>query len=133
MIETIKFIEENFILNLIFLGLIIFTEKDENIFKGLIGTYMFFVLTGIHSEYKKKKRNIKYEKKYKVFQILLNVAILFYFTIIEQVISSILTNNLMTFDYTYYLIILFIVMMIIINSFSLNIYSLYLKYVKKIK
>ena len=55
LIETIKFIEENFILNLIFLGLSIFTEKDENIFKGLIGAYMFFVLTGIHSEYRKKK------------------------------------------------------------------------------
>ena len=54
--EAIKFVEENFIFNIIFLGLIIFTEKDENIFKGLIGAYIFFVLTGIHSEYKKKKK-----------------------------------------------------------------------------
>ena len=131
--ETIKFVEENFIFNIIFLGLIIFIEKDENIFKGLIGTYMFFALTGIHSEYKKKKRKIKYEKKYKIFQIILNVAILFYFTIIEQVINSILTNSLISFDYTYYLIILFIVIVIIFNSFGPNIYSLYLKYVKKIK
>ena len=131
--ETIKFVEENFIFNIIFLGLIIFTEKDENIFKGLIGTYIFFALTGIHSEYKKKKRKIKYEKKYKIFQIILNAAILFYFTIIEQVINSILINNLISLDHTYYLIILFIVIVIIFNSFLPNIYSLYLKYVKKIK
>ncbi len=128
--ETIKFVEENFIFNIIFLGLIIFTEKDESIFKGLIGAYIFFALTGIHSEYKKKKEKIKYEKEYKVIQIILNVAILFYFTIIEQVIIDVSNNNLIIFDYTYYIIILFIVIAIILNSFWPNIYSACLKYKK---
>lgn len=128
--ETIKFVEENFIFNIIFLGLIIFTEKDENIFKGLIGAYIFFVLTGIHSEYKKKKIKIKYEKKYKIFQIILNVAILFYFTIIEQVIIDISNNNLIILNHTYYMIISFIVIANILNSFGPNIYSSCLKYKK---
>ena len=128
--ETIKFVEENFIFNIIFLGLIIFTEKDENIFKGLIGAYIFFVLTGIHSEYKKKKRGIKYEKKYKIFRIILNVAILFYFTIIERVIIDVSNNNLTIFDYTYHMIIWFVVIAIILNSFGPNIYSACLKYKK---
>jgi len=87
--ELVNFISSNFILNLLFLTLLVFIKKYNDLTIGLIGSYFFFVLTTIHAGYKQnigdQNKNFKFWDI--VAQTLLNLFMLTSFVSVERIIS----------------------------------------------
>jgi len=117
--ELVKFIRDNFILNLLFFTLLVFVKNDAELTIGLIGSYFFFALTTIHTEYKKniKKENKEFKLLYKLMQFLLNFCILLSFTGIEKILSQYSKGKLMIIDFKYTIFLLILSVMIVINIF----------------
>ena len=117
--RLVKFIRENFILNLLFFTLLVFIRKDNDLTTGLIGSYFFFVLTTIHDGYKKNinENNKNFEFIYKIMQILLNVFILMSFVGIEKIISQYSQNQSIVIEFSYTINVLILGIVIIVNAF----------------
>ena len=49
-----KFLEDNFILNLIFIVVVVYIKSNKELTIGLIGSYIFFMLESIHKNYKRE-------------------------------------------------------------------------------
>lgn len=115
--KFIIFSKENFIFNLLFVLLIVFINKYNDLAVGLIGAYFFFALTSIHSEYKKEKQQCEYKKIYKTLQTMLNLSLLAHFTIIERMISSFSVGKtaIITYEDSIYSLCLFL--LIVVNYF----------------
>ena len=117
--ELVKFIRENFILNLVFFMMLVFLKDNNDLSIGLIGSYFFFALTTIHDGYKKniKGNNKNFKNIYIITQSLLNMSILISFTSIEKMISQYSQGQpiVIEIDYAIYALILGII--IIINYF----------------
>ena len=88
--ELVKFINNNFILNVLFFTLLVFVKTNNDLTIGLIGSYFFFALTNIHDRYIKSinKVNKEFELSYKIMQIILNLIILKSFVSVERIISQ---------------------------------------------
>ncbi len=85
-----KFFSDNFILN-IFVFLILFVLKilfknKDGLFLGILGSYIFFTLTEINTLYKAEKRKI--ETNEIIFQVALNMFLLFVASDLEQLLIS---------------------------------------------
>ena len=117
--ELIKFIRDNFILNLLFFTLLVFIRKNNDLTIGLIGSYLFFVLTTIHNGYKKNINENKknFELIYKIMQTLLNVFILISFVGVEKIISQYSQNQSIVIEFKYTTRVLILGIVIIVNSF----------------
>ena len=117
--ELVKFIRDNFILNLLFFTLLVFIRKNNDLTIGLIGSYLFFVLTTIHNEYKKNinENNKNFELIYKIMQTLLNVFILISFVGVEKIISQYSQNQSIVIEFKYTTRVLILGIVIIVNSF----------------
>ena len=117
--ELIKFIRDNFILNLLFFTLLVFIRKNNDLTIGLIGSYLFFVLTTIHNGYKKNinENNKNFELIYKIMQTLLNVFILISFVGVEKIISQYSQNQSIVIEFKYTTRVLILGIVIIVNSF----------------
>lgn len=117
--ELVKFIKDNFILNLLFFTLLFFVKKNNDLTIGLIGSYFFFVLTTIHDGYKKNidQNNKKFKFIYKTMQVLLNVLILISFTSIEKIISQYAQNQSIVIDFSYTIRLLMLGIVIVLNTF----------------
>lgn len=117
--ELVKFIGENFILNLSFFTLLVFVKSNNDLTIGLVGSYFFFALTTIHSGYKQNIRennkNLKF--LYKFMQVLLNIILLISFIGIEQMIYQYSNNLLVTIKTKYTISALIFGILIGINSF----------------
>lgn len=76
--ETINFFKGNFSFNLIYFILLIFIKNYRDIKIALISSYVFFVLTTIHSSYKEivKNNSKKIKILYIISQLLLNYFLL---------------------------------------------------------
>lgn len=117
--ELIKFIRDNFILNLLFFTLLVFIRKNNDLTIGLIGSYLFFVLTTIHNGYKKNinENNKNFELIYKIMQTLLNVFILISFVGVEKIISQYSQNQSIVIEFKYTTRVLILGIVIVVNSF----------------
>ena len=117
--ELVKFIRDNFILNLLFFTLLVFIRKNNDLTIGLIGSYLFFVLTTIHNGYKKNinENNKNFELIYKIMQTLLNVFILISFVGVEKIISQYSQNQSIVIEFKYTTRVLILGIVIIVNSF----------------
>ena len=117
--ELVKFIRDNFILNLLFFTLLVFIRKNNDLTIGLIGSYLFFVLTTIHNGYKKNinENNKNFELIYKIMQTLLNVFILISFVGVEKIISQYSQNQSIVIEFKYTTRVLILGIVIVVNSF----------------
>ena len=117
--ELVKFIRDNFILNLLFFTLLVFIKKNNDLTIGLIGSYFFFVLTTIHDGYKQNinENNKNFKFIYKIMQIILNVLILMTFVGIEKMISQYSQNQPIVIEFSYTIRVLILGMVIIVNAF----------------
>lgn len=117
--ELVKFIRDNFILNLLFFTLLVFIKENNDLTIGLIGSYFFFMLTTIHDKYKKNinENNKNFNFIYKIMQILLNIFILMSFVSIEKIISQYLQNKPIVIEFSYTIKVLMLGIIIIVNSF----------------
>lgn len=121
--EILNFFKENFTLNAFAFLLIIFFKNVDSVGIGLAGSYIFFILTTIHSEYKK---NIKAENKglklsCKICQGILLLTMFIAFTNIEEMINSYYKYHTFTLKSDYIFKELLFIMAIILNSYSLKI------------
>lgn len=127
--ELVKFIQDNFILNLLFFTLLVFIRESKDLTIGLIGSYFFFVLTTIHDGYKKNingyNKNFKFV--YKFIQILLNLFILVSFICIEKMICQYSQNQPVIIEYSYTIYVLILGIIIIVNSLLPQIEHFYKK------
>lgn len=117
--ELVKFIQNNFILNLLFFTLLFFVGKNNDLTIGLIGSYFFFVLTTVHDGYKKNinENNKDFKFLYKVMQVLLNIFILISFVSIEKIISQYSKSQPIVIEFSYTLYVLILALVIVINAF----------------
>lgn len=117
--ELVKFIQDNFILNLLFFTLLVFIKEHNDLSIGLIGSYFFFVLTTTHNEYKKNvmENNKEFKFIYKFMQVLLNVYILIAFTSIEKIVSQYSQSQPIVIEFNYTLHVLILGEVIIANAF----------------
>lgn len=117
--EIVKFINDNFILNLLFFTLLVFIKYNSDLTIGLIGSYFFFALTTIHDGYKKNinEENKEFKFIYIFMQILLNLFILISFMSIEKIITQYSKNKSIVIAFNDTLYVLILLMVVIINAF----------------
>lgn len=108
-----KFLEDNFILNLIFIVVVVYIKGNKDLTIGLIGSYIFFMLESIHKNY--KRENIEHKKIYKILQTLLNLSLLLYVANIEKVLSMVY-HNVYAMNYTCSIAIVIFISFILLNS-----------------
>lgn len=130
--ELVGFIKNNFILNLIFIVLIIFFRNYEDLPLALVSSYMFFVLTSVHDKYRTKRKGVVYKGLYKVVQILLNIALVMTFIIIERIMVGYVNKHIVIFHIKDIVWPLTLIFMIIVNSYLPKIEALFNKF-KKLK
>ena len=131
--EISKFLNENFILNLLFVVFIIFLKNNADLRIGIIGSYFFFALTSVHSEYKERKKHKKYELLNIVFQTILNISLVYAFITIEKNLSNLFNDSPLIYEMKDFVAHLVLVFLIIINSFLPQIEKLLKKFFSKIK
>lgn len=116
-------IEKNFLLNFSFIILAIFLPHNSDITIGLMGSYLFFIITGVYEEYRNEiGNNIEYNRKNIRLQLLLNISLCNSFILIEKSISMIYSNN---FEYpinpfVFAINILITIILIALNYFLSN-------------
>lgn len=118
--ELVKFIGDNFILNLLFFTLLVYVKSNNDLTIGLVGSYFFFALTTIHSGYKQniKENNKNFKFLYKFMQVLLNIILLISFIGVEQMIHQYSSNDLLlTIKPKYTIHVLILGILIGINAF----------------
>ena len=108
-----KFLEDNFILNLIFIVVIVYIKNSKDLTIGLIGSYIFFMLESIHKNY--KRENVEHKAIYKILQIVLNIFLVLYVANIEKVLSMVYQNRY-TINYIYSIDVTIFILLILLNS-----------------
>jgi len=117
--ELVKFLQDNFILNLLFFTLLVFVRNNHDLLIGLIGSYFFFALTTIHNGYKQNinENNKDFKIAYKFIQILLNIFILILFVVIEKVMMQRSQSQPIVIDLKYVICVFILGVVIIVNAF----------------
>lgn len=125
--KTVDFIKDNFILNLLFVTLIVFIKRYDDLTIGVISSYVFFALTSIHQEYKKfvNDNNKGFKKLYIVMQTLLNICLVYSFSTIERIISGFSQKTMIPIEGKDIICSLLLIIVIIINYFlpSIELYG----------
>lgn len=127
----IKFIKENFILNLFLLIFIMFFKNSKDLLLGILGSYLFFFLTEINENYKNRKK-LNYNDVYLVLQIIMNIILLLYIVNIEIILSAIISGKIINLNFWFIFRVVILIIAVLVNYFAKSIKNIYIAKVKKI-
>lgn len=110
-------IKENFILNVFCLILLIYLNEYKDLFLGILGSYIFFILTEINKNYngKSSENNIVI----KILRRTQNIGLIFLCCCYEQILNSILENSFNS-NINFLIISMTLNLIIIIINYKLN-------------
>lgn len=130
--ELIDFIKKKFILNLIFIVLVIFLRNYKDLSLALVSSYIFFALTSVHDKYRLKRNGVVYKGLYKIVQILLNITLVTTFVIIERIMVGYINKDIVMFNIKDIVLSMALMFMIIVNSYLPKIEAMFNR-LKKLK
>lgn len=124
-----NFVNNNFVLNLLFIILLVFVKNKDSLMIGLIGSYFFFALTSICDKYKESinDENRDFKKLYEIMQMVLNFVLLKAFVGIEKMISNCLTDEFVIIEKGYSMWVIIFGAIICLNFFLPQIENFRLK------
>lgn len=120
----INFLKENFILNLFLFIFIVLFRNSKDLLLGILGSYIFFLLTEINENYKKKEK-FQYNILYLKLQIMINIVLMLYIINIEIIILAIVNNKELVLDFWFVFRIVILIIITIFNYFGKTIEKIF--------